>query len=217
MRILFHRLCVIAIIIPLFLNGCAIPPAARSAKLDNDTAPIKDLTVIIWFGGDISGCAAQSAAYSSKFREAMLIRLPAIFEANGIHVTQTLEEKTRLKYKRLANGELTLPLLENVRTTHTLVLIAEKISYQGDCRPDNKSVSVGFDARIWDVAKRRPVWSADPTLQLVLNQPLLRSQFFAASLLAAMHKDGLIRLSTNTPIDLVGKPITAEPGWVEDR
>lgn len=217
MRILFRKLCVLTIIIPLFLNGCAIPPAARSAKLDSDAAPIKDLTVIIWFGADIPGCAAQSAAYSSKFREAMLTRLPAIFEANEIHVTQTFEEKTRLKYKKLASGELMLPLLERVRTTHALVLIAEKVSYQGDCRPDNGSVSVGFDARIWDVNRRRPVWSADPTLQLVLNQPLLRSQFFAASLLAAMHKDGLIKLSTNTPIDLVGKPIYAEPGWVEDR
>lgn len=221
MHKLFYKLSAVALvtIILLFLGGCAIPipPARNAAKLDSDTAPIQDLTVIIWFGGDIPGCIEQSAAYSTKFRTAMTTRLPAIFETNEIRVTQTIVEKTPLKYKRLNNGDLALPLLERVQTSHALVLIAEEVNYQGHCGPDNGSVSVQFDARLWDVNKKRPVWSADPSLQLLLKQPLLRTQFFAASLLTAMHKDDLIKLKNNVPVDMVGKPISAEFVWVEDR
>jgi hypothetical protein len=217
------RVVALVAIIPLFLGGCAlpIPPARNAAKLDSTPAPIQDLTVIIWFGGDIPGCIEQSAAYSSTFRAAMTTRLPAIFEANEIRVTQTIVEKTPIKYKRLDSGDLALPLLEKIQTSHALVLIANEFSYQGNyqglCGPGNDSVSVYFDARLWDVHKKRPVWSADPSLRLILNQPLLRSQLFAASLLTAMHKDGLIELKTNVPVDMIGKPISAEFIWAEDK
>lgn len=221
MHKLFYKLSAVALvaIIPLFLDGCAIPipPARNAAKLDSAPAPIQDITVIIWFGGDIPGCIEQSAVYSSKFRAAMTTRLPAIFEANEIRVAQTIVEKTPLKYKRLDSGDLALPLLEKIQTSHALVLIANEVSYQGLCGPGNDSVSVYFDARLWDVHKKRPVWSADPSLQLILKQPLLRSQLFAASLLTAMHKDGLIELKTSVPVDVIGKPISAEFIWNEDR
>lgn len=221
MNKLFYKLRALALvaIIPLFLYGCAIPapPARNAAKLDSAPAPIQDLTLIIWLGGDIPGCGEHTAAYSSKFREAMTTRFPDIFEANEIHVTQTIVEKTPIKYKRLDSANLALPLLEKVQTSHALVLIATQFSYTGRCGPDNWSVYLEFDAKLWDVNKKRPVWSADPWLQLALKQPLLRTQMFAASLLTAMHKDDVIKLKTTVPVDIVGNPISIPTIRTEDR
>lgn len=222
MNKIFYNLDSIALIalIALFLSGCGvvpIQPARGAAKLDSAAAPIQDITVVIWFGGGIRECVEQSAAYSSKYRAAMTTRLPAVFEANDIHVTQTIVEVAPIKYKRLDSGELTLPLLERVQTSHALVLIADKISYLAPCGPTNSSVSVSFDARLWDIKKKIPVWLAEPTLRLNINQPLLRSQMFAASILTAMHKDGLIKLKTGVPIDLNGKQIGNEFTWTEDK
>lgn len=207
-------------LLPLLLVGCgAIPidPAPSAAKLDNDATQIRDLTVVIWLGGGVRECIEQSVAYSTKFRMAMKTRFPAIFEENGIHIAQTIEENAPIQYERLSSGNLSLPLLNRVKTSHTLVLIAEEFSYPGSCGPNNNLVSVKFDARLWDNSKKHPVWSARPSLQLVVTQPLLRTQFFAGSILAAMHKDGLIKLKTDVPVDLDGKPISAKFVWAEDR
>lgn len=206
--------------VTLFLGGCGVVPilpALGTLKLDNTAVPIKDLTVVIWFGNGVRGCSELSAAYSSKFKTAMTTRLPAIFEANGIRVKKTIVEDAPIKYTRLDNGSLSLPLLERVQTSHALILIADRFNYLAPCGPDNNSVSVEFDARLWDISKKHPVWSAEPSLKLILEQPLLRSQIFAASLLAALHKDGLIKLKFGMPLDLAGKPVGANFVWTEDR
>lgn len=202
----------------VILAGCAVtvPPTAGVVNRDATAAPMRDATIVFWFGNGTPQCAQQSAAYVSRFRSAMATRLPAIFSANGIRVAQTLVETKPVKYQRTQNGELALPPLGEIKTAHVIVLIADTVAHQKGCAPET-TVSVNFDARVWDVQKNRQIWSGEPALLLVAAQPLLRSQQFAAALLNGFHKAGIIELKGGVAVDLNGQPLALTPAWEDDK
>jgi hypothetical protein len=143
--------------------------------------------------------------------------MPAIFEKNGVPVKKIQVEPLPIKYQRIEGGDISLPLLDQIKTSHALVLIADKFVFQTPCGPDS-GAWVDFDARLWDLNKKRPVWSASPRLFLTIKQPLLRSQQFAGSLLNSMQKDGIVNLKNDSgPIDLDGKTISGPSPWSDDK
>ena len=214
------RLALLVAIVTGFLTGCATNPNPAQGALDVDVAdlkPIKDLTVIFWFGSGVPACPEISVAYVSAFRPAMLTRLPAIFAANNIAVSKTLVESIPIKYLRTKSGELTLPLLDQVNTSHALVLIADAYRYLGTKCGPNSHVTVDFDARLWEVAKKRQIWSATPTYYLIEKQPLLRSQQFAGDLLNGLHRARVITLESGRAVDLTGDRLGASFVWTADK
>lgn len=208
----------VAVLSQMILAGCAvrIQPAPYVASSGVTASPVRDVTIVFWFGSGVPQCAQQSEAYLSTFRSAMAARVPAIFAANGIPVAQTIVETRPVKYRRAGNGELALPQLGGIKTSHAVLLTVDTYSYSGRCAPGS-NVDVNFDARVWDVQKQRMVWSGEPTLALVLKQPLLRSQHFAASLLNGFHKAGLIKLNGGEAVDLNGQPVGSNFIWEDDK
>lgn len=218
MRVIKTVLLAAVVSSQMILAGCAVtvPPTPGVVNRDLTAAPLRDATIVFWFGNGAPQCAQQSAAYVSTFRSAMTTRLPAIFTANGIRVAQTLVETRPVKYQRTPNGDLVLPPLGEIKTPHVIVLIADTFTYHGTCAPGT-TVSVQFDARVWDVQKNRQLWSGEPALSLLVAQPLLRSQQFAASLLNGFHKAGLIDLKGGAAVDLNGQPIAGNLVWEVDK
>lgn len=184
-------------------------PSIEAENLTSEAAPIRDLTIIYWFGRGAPGCPEQSTAYTTTFKSALTSRFPAMFTANGIPVIETLIIPTPLKYQHTDNGSTTLPIFKNIKTSHALVMIEEEFSFYGNqCSPDDSQISVIFDTRLWDIANNRQLYVDGETLDLWVKQPLRRSQDLARVILYHLSKNKIISLKNDTPIGLDGK--TAE-------
>ncbi len=206
----FKSLFLIAITLcQLFMSSseaAATHPVAEVENLTPEAAPIRDLTIIYWFGRGAPGCPEQSTAYTTTFKSALASRFPAMFTANGIPVIETIIVPTPLKYQHTDNGGLTLPIFKRIKTSHALVMIEEEFSFYGNqCSPNDSQISVIFDTRLWDVANNRQLYVDGETLDLWVKQPLRRSQDLARVILYHLSKNKVISLKDDDPIGLDGK------------
>lgn len=209
----------VAILAVSMLPGCALNGGAIDAKADvasSSMIPVKSVTLVIGFESLKRSCPEMDNEYSGSIQPAMLKRIPEIFAANGIPVTAV---KTTLlnRYQRTQSGRLTLPELEFSDGSHALVLLAESIQYAGSTCSTKSPLSIKFDARLWETSAKRQVWSATPSYQVVLKQPLLRSQNFAGSLILGMAKTGVIQLKQGRAVDAAGATLTDHAIWETDK
>lgn len=209
----------IAILVTSLVAGCALNGNAIDAKADvaaSSIGPIKNVTLVIGFESLKRSCPEMDNEYSRSIQPAMLKRIPEIFAANGIPVSAV---KTTLvsRYQRTQDGRLTLSELEVSDSSHTLVLLADSIRYTGSTCDTKSPLSIKFDARLWETSTKRQIWSATPSYQAVLKQPLLRSQNFAGSLLLGMAKTGVIQLKQNRAVDAAGDTLTDHAIWETDK
>lgn len=191
-------------------------PSTEIANLESKAGPIRDLTIIYWLGRGTPQCPEQSAAYTTTFKSALLSRFPAMFKANGIPVIEALVAPTPLRYQRTESGDLTLPFLKNIKTSHALVLIEEEFSSNGSkCDPDLQ-INVTFDTRLWDIANNRQLYVDGEILHLLIKKPLQCSEELARATLYHLSRDKIINIKNNKPIYL-DEQIAASPSMQVDK
>ena len=186
----------------LVLTSCT--PYVRSEKLVPDQGKIESINIVIYMGdlSSIAGIGTSSIdTYRTKFRKGLMERFPAIFTKNGILVKDhSVESGEPVNYKKAMDT--------NNGSSHTLFLFSEALSGYG----------VQFDVELWDNITKKKIWKSDtPTLALVENQPMHRSELLARDVLIGLNRNSLIQLKNDTAINMSGQPISPMFTWSDDK
>jgi hypothetical protein len=195
-RLARHLSCAATIFV---LTACAAV-APTSQKLQADAAPIKSLAIVVWMGdfSGVSGVPADAKSwYANTLPNAISRRIPAIFAANGVSVKKVFTSNA----KRSASD---WPKVNEDfgDASHVLVLSSQAYVVK-DGFP-----SFTFDAYLWEAKSQKPVLQVATNVVPIIKQPLLRTQVMAGQLLNSFNDNGLIKLKTDSAVDLSGQLIT---------
>lgn len=207
------------IVLVFLVSGCS---GKGVGKLVVDNAdPIEDVSVVMWMSDISKFPMAKSPKiefsqdvefYRVVLRNAIKKRLPAIFEVNDVSLKDFTLSENYVSKKHIDY------LLDNVSSSHLLVLNVSGVSYKTINGDRSSYFFVHFHASLFDVERKLRVWVGGPiVLSTYIKQPLLRSQLFTGDLIRGLSDDGLIKLKSGNVVDLEGKSIGVYFIWEDDR
>lgn len=177
------------------LTACA--PALMSTKIDQNAAPVKDITLAVTMG-NMAQIAMIGEGERYKILDAIHDRIPDIFNKNGLVTKEVFVEGLE---SANATSLYPLTLTQNAKTSHVLLLKASKLTMNA-----RTPISFEFDAQLIDVKTKKVVWRGNPRY-FFGNQYNIHAQLVAGALLNALQSDGFLKMPNASAIDLEGNKI----------